>query len=142
MYHNIEDYLSDVREIEAMFTAHNMKESNFDSDVIEDILCEWQQFIDILRDEGETALANRVYEKIEEIEERLRDYEQEQIKQEEKAVIEEASNRLSRSAMENLIAKPIEMKNQPPDIGREHQAEFRLRNRAKDFPERLKRLEE
>ena len=141
MYRNIEDYLNDVRKIEAMFAAQDMKEIEFDSDAIEDILCEWEQFIGILRDEGDTALANQVYEKIEEIEERLREYEKEQIKAEEQAIIDEAGNRLSQSAMENLIAKQIKMKNQAADIGREHQAEFRLRNRERDFPERLKRLE-
>lgn len=141
MYHDISRYLEDVRKIETLLEAYDSGEIELDTDEIEDILIEWEQLRVKLRDRGENELANRVYEKVEDIQERLHEIEKEQIQSEEDAVIDEAGNRLSQSAMENLIAHMIKMKNRTPDIGREHKAEFRLRKRDKDFSERLKRLE-
>jgi len=137
---NIAMYLKDVRNIDAMFEAFDLKETELDSEVIEETLADWEQFISVLRDRGVHDLADEVYEKIEEIEDRLAIYEQEQIKAEEQAVVDDASDRLTQSAVDNLLAHAIKTKKQQADIGLEHKAEFRLRNRDKDFPKRLNRL--
>lgn len=141
MYRDLARYLNDVREIEAMFEAVDLRRAEPDTDTIEEMLSDWDGLISNLRDAGEHELANQVNEKIDEIEEQIRAYEQEQIRREEDQAVEESCNRLSRSTVENLISKPVKVKPQE-DIGREHQAVFRLRDRKRDYVERLKRLEE
>lgn len=140
MHRNIAIYLQDLRNIEAMFDAFDLKKVALDTDAVEDTLADWEQFIDVLRESGEAKLADTVYEKLEEIEERLAHYELEQIKAEEQAVVDDASERLSQSAVDNLLSHTMKMKQQAPDIAAVHKANFRLRNRNKDFLQRLKRL--
>ena len=102
MYYDIVRYLEDVQKIEALLEAYDLKETEIDTDSIEELLIAWEQLRYKLRDRGEATLAKRVYDKCEAIQERLYNIEKEQIRAEEEAIIDEAGNRLSQSAMEKL----------------------------------------
>lgn len=140
MPYHMQAYEKDLSAIESMFEDYRRHSKELDTDTIEEILITWQQFIEALCEDDDSELADEIYEQLDDIQCRLDDYDNERCQQEDVEIIQQAGQRLGQSAEANLLSHKLRAKYQPVDIGREHQAHFRLERKTRKDADRRQRL--
>lgn len=135
MDRQIAAYYKHCRRIEEMFDAYerNPHTKEFDADWIEEVLLEWEQFIDDLRQIEWDGFADEVYEQSEIFHEMLSEIHEKATDEDEEAVAD-ANQRLGQDAICNYLDHQLKRKYMVHSSLDEHQARQRLHDKIQMPP--------
>jgi len=135
MDRHIAAYYKNCRRIEEMFDAYerNPHTKEFDADWIEDVLLEWEQFVDDLRQIEWDGFADDVHDQAEIFHEMLAEIHEHAIDDEEE-VIQDANQRLGQDAICNYQDHQLKAKYTVHSSLDEHKARQRLHDKIQMPP--------
>lgn len=140
---DIQTMQAEIRMVEDIFAEHVATSCEIDTDLIETLLVGWEDFLDILRDAEfddesgrATKAADLLYSTIEEIQEKLTQYEDTRAAYEDALDQQAMTTRLQQCTDERELNQIIRAKYAQPDIGREHAAQHRLQQTKSEEAEK------